>query len=181
MLLEGAGLPCGYSDSMRSFLAVLALTASAAPVICQSVSVEKTIRGIRTESNRAIQARDINAFASSLSPDALVVTGNGTELDRKAYVAAFAGDFKNPRAVQFHRLTDSVQVSEVIPVAAEHGHWTGTVPGGQVVLRGTYLAMWRKSSAGWQIRSELFVVLECAGAQACEAYRHAYEPASPQK
>jgi ketosteroid isomerase-like protein len=159
---------------MRSFLAFLALIAFSFSAASQGVSDAESIRAQRIASHQAISAGDSAAFAASLSPDLVVVTGNGTQLAREAYVAAFATDFRNPHSVRFERVTDSVDMSSALPVAAEHGHWMGRVPGGPILLRGTYLAMWRKSPAGWQLRSELFVALECANAEACEAYRHAY-------
>jgi ketosteroid isomerase-like protein len=158
---------------MRSFLIALTAAALALPGFSQGGD-EAMIRGLRTASNRAIMAGNADAFAASLAPDLVVVTGNGAFLSRDAYVAAFAGDFKDPRSVRFERTIDSVDLSRALPLAAEHGHWTGGVPGGPVLFRGTYLAMWRRSSAGWQLRSELFVVLDCKDDAACEAYRRRY-------
>jgi uncharacterized protein (TIGR02246 family) len=159
---------------MRSFLIALTVIALALPGLSQAGNDEAMIRSLRAASNRAISAGDSEAFAASLAPDLVVVTGNGTLLSRDAYLSAFAKDFQDPHATRFERVTDSVELSGVVPLAAEHGHWIGRVPGGPALLRGTYLAMWRKTAAGWQIRSELFVVLECTNPAACEAYRHKY-------
>jgi ketosteroid isomerase-like protein len=159
---------------MRSFLIALTLSALALPVLSQRAADEAAIRGLRAASNQAITNGNADAFASSLAPDLVVVTGNGTFLTRDAYVGAFSNDFKDPHSVRFERVTDSIDLSQALPLAAEHGHWIGRVMGGPVLFHGTYLAMWRKSSAGWQLRSELFVVLGCKDDQACEAYRHRY-------
>jgi hypothetical protein len=32
--------------------------------------------------------------------------------------------------------------------------------------------MWRRTPTGWQIRSELFIVLQCADEAACAVYRN---------
>jgi len=159
---------------MRSFSIAVAILALTLPALSQGASEEASIRAQRVASNRAICAGNSEAFATSLAPDLVVVTGNGTQLSRDAYLSAFAKDFQDPHATRFERVTDSVELSGVVPLAAEHGHWIGRVPGGPALLRGTYLAMWRKTAAGWQIRSELFVVLECTDPAACEAYRHKY-------
>jgi ketosteroid isomerase-like protein len=159
---------------MRSFLIALTVTVLALPALSQAGSEEATIRAQRVASNRAISAGNAEAFAASLAPDLVVVTGNGTQLSREAYLNAFAKDFQDPHSTRFERVNDSVDLSGVLPLAAEHGHWIGRAPGGPAMLRGTYLAMWRKTAAGWQIRSELFVVLECTDPAACQAYRHKY-------
>ena len=170
-----------YSWRMRSFLIALVLSAlslqAVAPVAHDVSQDEERIRNLRGESNRAIVASDAERFAASLAPDFVVVTGNGSLLTREAYVAAFAKDFRDPHSVRFERVVDSIELSSSLPLAAEHGHWIGRVPGGPELFHGTYLAMWRKSANGWQLRSELFVSLACANAEACEAYRQRYAPA----
>ena len=159
---------------MRPFIFTLVLCVLSLRCGAQDARDEERIRGLRTASNSAIVASDKDKFAASLAPDFVVVTGNRSFLSREAYIAAFATDFEDPRSVRFERIVDSVEVSSALPVAAEHGHWIGRIPGGAVLFRGTYLAMWRKSPVGWQLRSELFVSLACADAKACESYRQRY-------
>ena len=137
---------------------------------------QQRIRDARSASNSAIAASDSEAFAASLASDFVVVTGNGSFLSREAYIASFAKDFKDPHSIRFERVVDSIDLSSSLPLAAEHGHWIGRTPGGPVLFRGTYLAMWRNSPHGWQLRSELFVSLACDTPQACEAYRRRYAP-----
>ena len=141
---------------------------------------------VRSASNKAIVAGDVVGFAASLEPGFVVVTGNGSFLSREAYVAAFAKDFEDPHSVRFERIADSIEISTSVPLAAEHGHWVGRLPGGTVIFRGTYLAMWRRSESGWKLRSELFVSLACSDSDACETYRKKYgavtpNPAQPQR
>ena len=142
---------------------------------------EAKIRAVRAESNRAIQAGDIQAFAASLSDDFVVVVGNGELLTREQYVAAFEADFKTPGSVRYERVIDSVDLSTAVPLAAEHGHWVGRLPDGHVLYTGTYMAMWRQTEAGWRLRSELFVSLTCADQASCETYKKRYAIAGPQK
>jgi ketosteroid isomerase-like protein len=162
---------------MQSVLFAMILSAVSIPSFAQGSGDEGSIRELRAASNRAIAASDSEAFAASLAPDFVVVVGNGTFLAREAYVAAFAKDFQDPHSVRFERVTDSIELSTSLPVAAEHGHWIGRVAGGPELYSGTYLAMWRKSEGGWQLRSELFVSLTCATPEACQSYRERYAPA----
>ena len=151
----------------------------AAAAISKSGSVpgtpdQKLIRDIRNVSNQAIAAGDATRFAVSLDEDFMVVVGNGSLLTRKAYIAAFAKDFEDPHSIRFERIVDSIEISDSVPLAAEHGHWAGRISGGPVLFSGTYLAMWRRTARGWKLRSELFVSLVCKDAAAGESYRSKY-------
>jgi ketosteroid isomerase-like protein len=141
-------------------------------------SQQELIRDLRHESNQAIVAGDARSFAASLDDDFVVVTGNGSLLSREAYIAAFAKDFEDPHSVRFERTADSIEISDSVPLAAEHGHWAGRISGGPVLFSGTYLAMWRRTERGWKLRSELFVALACKDAAAGESYRRRYGHAS---
>jgi ketosteroid isomerase-like protein len=142
--------------------------------IAQHNPDKDAIGALRNASNKAIAAGDITGFSASLDQDFVVVTGNGSFLSRDTYVAAFAKDFVDPKSVRFERMVDSIEISGSVPLAAEHGHWVGRLPGGAVIFSGTYLAMWRNTANGWKLRSELFVSLACKDAAACESYRKRY-------
>jgi len=127
---------------------------------------------MRKASNNAIERREVKAFAAHLAEDFVQVRGNGSFVpSREATIERFTRDFADPQAIRFERITDKVEVSKAAPLAAEHGHWIGTRPNGKRAFGGTYLAMWRQTPAGWRIRSEMFVMLECHDAEACAAYR----------
>ncbi|WP_263375370.1 nuclear transport factor 2 family protein [Granulicella aggregans] len=125
----------------------------------QRSSEETEIRAIRAESNRAIAAQDVAGVSASLADDFVVVIGDGTFLSRKEYVAAFAQGFEQPSPLSYERIVDAIQLSSALPLAAEHGHWTGRLQDGRTLFSGTYSAMWRRTAAGWKLRSELFVLL----------------------
>ena len=130
------------------------------------------IRAERNRSNRALASHDIAAFGDSLAADFVMVRGNGGFVaSRQAYIDLLTEDFRNPAAVRYERIPDRIDVSTAAPLAAEHGRWTATRPDGRRAFDGTYLAMWRRTEAGWKIRSELFVVLACADEAACAGYR----------
>jgi ketosteroid isomerase-like protein len=140
----------------------------------QGPSDRDLIRDIRNASNQAIAAGDATNFAASLDEDFVVVTGNGSLLSREAYITAFAKDFEDPQSIRFERIVDSIEISDLVPLAAEHGHWAGRISGGQVLFGGTYLAMWRRTERGWKLRSELFIALACKDTAAGESYRGRY-------
>jgi len=141
--------------------------------IAQTPGADGEIRAARRASNEALKNHDLKAFAASLDPELIVVAGRGTFVpSRQAYLDLFAKDFTDPKALRYERLVDSIEVNEDAPLAAEHGHWAGINPNGRRAIGGTYLAMWRRSDAGWKIRSELFVLLTCYDPAACERYRH---------
>jgi ketosteroid isomerase-like protein len=140
--------------------------------LAQKPAPEYEIRAAREKSNQAFKTRDVKAAGESLTDDYTVTRGNGAAVATKAtYLEALAATFGNWSAVWYQRTTDKVDISTASPViAAEHGHWQGRYPDGRKAYGGTYLAMWRRTSAGWKIRSELFVVLTCDDPPACREY-----------
>jgi hypothetical protein len=167
---------------MKLLAIALFLGIISASSLAQNSPDQDSIQGMRRASNIAIAAGNATGFAVSLDQDFVVVIGNGSLLSRDAYIAAFAKDFEDPHSVRFERIPDSIEISRSLPLAAEHGHWVGRLPGGPVIFSGTYLAMWRKAASSWMLRSELFVSLECRDAAACESYRRRYgaTPAKPE-
>ncbi|QMW05713.1 YybH family protein [Spirosoma foliorum] len=140
----------------------------------QTKPVESTdivaIKSLRTQSNQAIQARDLTAFGQTMLPDIEVTRGSGSHVSgRDSVLASVSVQFKDPNFLGYVRNTDQIQVSTTSPLAAENGHWTGRFqrPDGIQTITGVYLAMWRKTESGWKIRSELFVSLACTGSAAC--------------
>jgi Domain of unknown function (DUF4440) len=130
------------------------------------------IRVAREQSNRALALHDIKAFGETLAADFVIVRGNGVFMpSRQAWIDAIEDDSKNPSAVRYERIPDKIEISSVSQVAAEYGHWTATLPNGKRAYTGTYFAMWRRGEIGWQIRSELFVLLGCEDEATCTGYR----------
>ncbi len=133
---------------------------------------EAEIRATRQASNEALKRRDIKAFAQSMDEDLVMIRGNGDFTPSKqVYIERFTRDFADPKAVRYERIPDKVEISDAAPLASEQGHWIGTHADGSRAYGGTYLAMWRKTPAGWKIRSELFVVLTCYDGPSCAGYR----------
>jgi uncharacterized protein (TIGR02246 family) len=154
----------------RRWIPLLAFVALAAAQT--SVDPVAQIRAARERSNRALAMHDAKSFAASLGEDFVMVRGNGVFIpSRQAYIETIEADFRNPTAVRYERIADKIEISSVSAIAAEHGHWTATLPNGKRAYSGTYLAMWKRGDSGWQIRSELFVLLGCEDEATCSTYR----------
>jgi ketosteroid isomerase-like protein len=156
---------------MTTRLAFLFCTVLCA-AMSQSNPAEAEIHAARQASNVAIQRHDIKAFASTLATDFVMIRGNGVLVpSRQAYIDMFTQDFANPKAIRYERIADKIEISNAAPLAAEHGHWIGTLPDGTQAYGGSYMAMWLRTEAGWTIRSELFVMLFCKDEASCAGYR----------
>jgi len=138
---------------------VAAVLAASPQSSASAPAAERDLRALRAASNRAIAARDLPAISPTLADDFVVIIGDGTLLSRDAYLEAFAHTFAQPVPLRYERIADTIDLSASLPLAAEHGHWIGTLPDGNILFTGTYTAMWRRSPAGWKLRSELFVTL----------------------
>jgi ketosteroid isomerase-like protein len=163
--------------SMARTLLLTFLFLSAVAAHSQTKTIEETqaarseIRSAREASNQALMHHDIQAFAASLDEDFVMVRGNGVLVpSRQACLDTFAKDFADPNSVRYQRLPVTVVISHAAPLAAEQGDWGAIRPDGSRAYGGTYMAMWRKTKAGWKLRSELFVVLFCNDAAACSNY-----------
>jgi ketosteroid isomerase-like protein len=154
----------------KYFISLLACLALVSAQVKSDPAAE--IRAARERSNHALAVHDIKMFAEYLAPDFVMVRGNGAFVpSRQAYIDQIGGDFKNPNSVRYERIPDKIELSVTAPLAAEHGHWSATLPSGKRAYTGTYLAMWRRTERAWEIRSELFVLLSCEDEATCQGYR----------
>ena len=136
---------------------------------CQAPDVAR-IKAVRAQSNKAILARDLPTLIGTMLPEMQVTAGSSRHIaSRDSVQALFAKTFADRAFLEYVRTADSIQVSTLYPLAAEHGHWVGRWqrPDGIQIVKGTYLAMWRRTDAGWKLRSELFVGLSCEGSSEC--------------
>jgi ketosteroid isomerase-like protein len=121
---------------------------------------EALIRAARDRSNRGILARNINIVAESLDQDFIVIVGDGTLIrSRDEYLAAYKAEFGSPEPLCYIRTPDLIEVSSSHPLASEQGRWISTRSDGTTSHTGTYAAIWRRTPAGWKLRSEFFVTL----------------------
>jgi hypothetical protein len=94
----------------------------------------------------------------------MLTTPEGGSRTEAPHAGAARGAAPSLYRVTYERRTEDVEVSAVRPLAAERGSWTRRWTGqtGKGEMRGTYMAMWQVAGE-WHIRSELYVLLTCAG------------------
>ncbi len=124
-------------------------------------SNEAEILRARERSNRAIAQCHLLGVKDSLDRDYVGIIGDGTFVSSRAeYLELFRRGFDHPKqSLTYVRTPEVVNVGDDQNLAAEHGVWVATLSSGSVAHTGTYAAMWRQTSTGWKIRSEIFVTL----------------------
>ena len=121
---------------------------------------DDAIRAKRKLTNRLIAAHDAARLRPHLTDDMLLIAGDGDLIQgAEAVVAAFAGQFADPRFVAYVRTTDTVELAADGKRAAETGRWVGTWKGG-VEMSGAYLAAWRENRGQWLLERELYITLQ---------------------
>ena len=118
--------------------------------------------------NEAISQRNVERFATYLSPSFIQLSSDGCIRQGIHEVArSYAeGDFLDPSFISYERIPDAVELSENKQIAVERGHWIGhfAMPlrkGMEVGNTGLYQAGWEKCSDGvWRLKTEAYVKLE---------------------
>jgi ketosteroid isomerase-like protein len=135
-------------------------------------SDEKVIRNTRSESNRWIAAHRADRVACLFTETGTLTHSSGFRLDGKTGIErSMEGIFSAGTHVNYVRTPRAIEISKSDPKAFEHGTWTGrwTSNTGIVDVKGTYAAVWRRTSSqatgapSWQIDSEIYVPIECTG------------------
>ncbi|HUD90201.1 nuclear transport factor 2 family protein [Sphingobium sp.] len=127
-----------------------------------TASADLAIRMARATFNRALAEADLKAIEPMLARDAILVTGSDSAViaGRKAQLMAWKREFASPHRLIYNRLTESVTISPVEPIAMEQGHWQGSsAANGQVQASGSYAAKWREGGGVWLLEAEIFVTL----------------------
>ena len=120
------------------------------------------IRLCRAGFNRALADADLNSIGPLLAPNVILVAGTDSAVisGRKAQLMAWKREFSARERTIYTRTPETIQVSDVEPIALEHGHWEGTLSGsGQHVASGSYTAKWRKLAGDWVIEAEIYLTL----------------------
>lgn len=114
----------------------------------------------RAAFNRAIADSDLNAIASVLAPEAVLVAGTDSAViaGRKAQLAIWKREFASRDRVVYVRTPGEIVVSPVHPIAFEYGEWQClAAAGGAQVASGLYTAKWRQIGEDWVIEAELYL------------------------
>lgn len=120
------------------------------------------IRLRRAGFNRALADADLNAIASILAPDAILVAGTDSAVlsGRKAQLAAWKREFAMAERLVYVRTPGTVIVSPAFPLAFEQGEWRGvSTAGGTTQASGAYTAKWRQFGSEWMIEAELYLTM----------------------
>ena len=122
---------------------------------------ELAIRSRRAAFNRALADGDLGSISPLLVAEAVLVTGTDSAVlpSRKAQLRAWKREFAAPDRAIYTRLPNSIEVSDVGPVALEHGKWLAVTVAGDSVASGSYTAKWRKVRGEWVIEAEIYLTL----------------------
>jgi ketosteroid isomerase-like protein len=124
-------------------------------------SPDLAIRLRRAAFNRAIAEADLAAIGQFLTINAVLVAGTDSALlsGRKAQVLTWKREFASADRTIYTRLPDRIELSEIAPIALEHGKWHGITLSGIGLASGTYAAKWRKAGGEWMIEAEIYLAL----------------------
>jgi len=126
-----------------------------------NASPDLAIRMRRAAFNRALAEGDLAAIGLLLAPNVVLVAGTDSALisDRKAQLMAWKREFAAPVRTIYTRTPATIRVSDVEPIALEHGQWQGVMESGDVLASGDYTAKWRRVGADWVIEAEIYLTL----------------------
>ncbi len=130
-----------------------------------------SVRVARTLWNTALAARDSGALARLVEDSAVHVSPQFTHVGRVAFLAQFVRAMTTRPQFQLSYRPERITVCERphCVVATEYGTWVESWLQDEepTQVSGTYYAIWRRNSDGWQIRSEVFTTTRCRGIRYC--------------
>ena len=138
------------------------------PAVCASGPVADAIGSQREAFNDAIRDADIDAIASILTGDVVLVAGTHSDrfIGRDEQLGIWQQDFDgNEDRLVYVRTPHCIVTSDVTDMAMEHGRWRGENPAGDFAA-GSYSAKWRLGDGAWRLEVEVFMTEECGG-KAC--------------
>ena len=153
---------------MNAWMLVVAL--GVAGLSIQTAGDEKLIRDSRAQSNAAIAKHDMAGIARFWMDDIHITTSTSAQAaGRTANGERMVAQFRRRPDTVYVRTPSTIDVFAAWAVASERGEWVGrwTEPDGELEIRGTYLAQWRKIGGRWLIQSELYVPTQCKGSKYC--------------
>jgi len=148
---------------MIPLFALLAVAAAHWPGAARA---ETQIRAQRALFNRAIAKGDIPAIASVLADNAQLVGGDFSTLTagKQAQVGLWSHDLKERSRGIYVRTPDRIQLSPVLPMAMESGHWRGVDSKSRNDwASGLYSAKWRRFDGIWKVETETYMTTACGG------------------
>lgn len=125
-------------------------------------SADLAIRLRRAAFNRALAEANLAAIGPVLAPNVVLVAGTDSAVisGRKAQLQAWKREFAVRPRVVYERMPGTIIMSQIEPIALEHGKWWGkSGTSGEVLASGDYSAKWRKAGEDWVLEAEIFVTL----------------------
>jgi ketosteroid isomerase-like protein len=142
------------------------LLAAAAAHWAGAAQAEQQIRAERGAFNRAIARGDIPAIAAVLADNAQLISGDLSTLTagKQAQVALWSQDLKDKSRGIYVRTPNRIQLSPVLPMAMESGHWRGVDSKSRNDWAlGVYAAKWRRFRRTWKVETETYMTTACGG------------------
>ena len=127
---------------------------------------EQQIRAQRAAFNRAIARGDIPRIAAVLADNAQLIGGDFSTLTagKQAQLALWSQDLKQKSRGIYVRTPDSIQLSPILPMAMESGHWRGVDSKSRNDwASGIYSAKWRRFGSTWKVETETYMTTACGG------------------
>lgn len=127
-----------------------------------TAAADLAIRMARASFNRALAEADLKAIEPILARDAILVTGSDSAViaGRKAQLMAWKREFASADRLIYNRMTESITVSPVEPIAMEQGQWQGVAADtARMLAAGSYVAKWREVGGAWLLEAEIFVTM----------------------
>lgn len=120
----------------------------------------------RTAFNAAIRSADIEAIASVLADDVLLITGTGSDIyqGRDVQLALWRSDGTSAERDLYVRTPSCIQPSPTFPIAMEYGTWRGGRSNEAASFAsGSYSAKWRNTDGVWLLEVETYMTERCQG------------------
>lgn len=133
---------------------------------CSAGETATAIIGARTAFNRAILEGDMNAIASALSDEVVLITGTDSDIyqGREAQVALWQSELNDPARLMCERTPQCIRPSPLYPIASEAGSWRCYANGDEENnVTGEYSAKWRQTAGDWRVEAETFTTTGCIG------------------
>lgn len=133
---------------------------------CDGGPRARAIEAQRQVFNQAIERADLEAIATLLAEDVVLITGTDSNRfsGRQAQLDLWRDDFQSKDRLVYRRTPECIQLSAGFPIAHELGRWRGQrADGGDGIVGGVYSAKWRQEGESWKVEAEVFVTDHCDG------------------
>lgn len=145
---------------------IAALLIAAAAHWPGAAHAEQQIRAQRAAFNRAIASGDIPAIAAVLADNAQLIGGDFSTLTagKRAQIERWSQDLRQKSRGIYVRTPDRIQLSPLLPMAIESGHWRGVDSKSRKEwASGIYSAKWRRFGGTWKVETETYMTTACGG------------------